>query len=405
MFKFRTYLLLFVSITSFNQPTWSCTDFRVTAQDNTVLITRSMEFAKDFKSNIRTTVRGKSFDNKTPDGKAALSWKSKYGYVYADGLNIPIAIDGLNEQGLSFGYLYLPNETKYQSIPDGKSARAIPYYHFGDWILGNFANVDEVLAALTDIYVYEQKIPEVGDIIFPLHASIYDATGKGIVVEFVDGQMNIYENKIAVLTNSPTYPWHVENLRNFVNLSPYNPKPVIVNGLTFIATGQGSGMMGLPGDTSPPSRFVKTAVLNKTAIPVKDALEALNLSQHIINNVDIPLGSVRSKENNEELFENTQWVVFKDLSHKKFYYRTYNNMTVRLVSLDSVDFSEKAVELKMPLEGGNPIVDMTKELTGASQATQATPVTPAESSSPANNPAMTNSTPKTPDSNKEANRP
>jgi choloylglycine hydrolase len=360
-----THLVLLILLGFICNPSFSCTDFRLIAKDGTILITRSMEFAEDLKSNIRSAPRGKNFNNTAPDGKPAMSWKSKYGYVYADGLEVAMAADGLNEKGLSFEFLYLPGETKYQTVPAEKNDQAIPYFHFGDWILGNFATLEEVRSALATVYIYEQKIANLGNIILPLHAAIYDATGKGIVVEFVDGKMNIYDNKVGTLTNSPTYEWHLVNLRNYINLSPYNPKPVSLNSLTFIATGQGSGMIGLPGDTSPPSRFIKTSVLCATVTPANDALEVLNLGQHIINTVDIPRGFVRAKQNGTDLVETTQWVVFKDLTHKKLYYRTYDNLTIRSIALENINFSENAPELIMPMKGGTAVLDVSQDFTAA----------------------------------------
>lgn len=348
-----------------SQTTVACTDFRIMAKDGTVIITRSMEFSEAFNSNVKSIPRGSSFNNVTTDGqnKPVKSWNNQYGYVYADGLNTPVVIDGINEKGLSFEFLYLPGETQYPKIPSGKNENALPYYMLGDWVLGNFSTIDQVKSALANIIVFEQKIKGMGDKIFPLHAAIFDKTGKSIVVEFINGEMKIHDNEMGILTNSPVYNWQITNLKNYVNLSPYNPKPVVANGLTFIATGQGAGMIGLPGDVSPPSRFVKTAILVKTATEVDNAQEAINLGQHIINNVDIPSGLVRVKGNgtDKELIETTQWVVFKDLSHGKFYYRTYDDMTLRMISLDEVDFSEKAPKLKIPMETSPYIKDITKE--------------------------------------------
>lgn len=355
--KFVCIFLIF----SINQNIFACTDFRLKANDKSILITRSMEYAEDMRSNIRTSPRGKAFSNKTPDGKDALAWKSKYGYVYADALDVPFALDGLNEKGLSFEYLYLPGETQYQSIPEGKNANAVPYFAFGDWVLGNFTSVDEVKAALKNLIVYSATVSGFGDMVFPVHASIFDASGKGIVVEFVAGKMNVFDNDVGVFTNSPTYDWHVVNLRNYVNLSPYTPNPVKVGGMTFIATGQGSGMRGLPGDISPPSRFVKTALLVATSFPPKDSADALNIAQHIINNVDITKGTVRAKDSGNDLIEYTQWVLFKDLTNKMFHFRTYNDLTIRSISLDKLDFSENAAELKMPMSGKPMSFDITDQ--------------------------------------------
>ncbi|VVC74962.1 Choloylglycine hydrolase [Aquicella siphonis] len=347
-----------VSLLAVSSPADACTDFRVMAKDGTLIVGRSMEFAVDMNANLRSSNRMRQFADTAPDGKPAMSWKAKYGYLYIDGMNQDITVDGINENGLSFEYLYLPGETQYQAVPQGKESQSIPYYHFGDWVLGNFKTVDEVRQALANIFVYEQTLPSLGSAIFPLHAVIQDATGKGIVVEFVRGQMMIYDF-MGVLTNSPTYDWQITNLRNYLNLSPYSPKPVTAGGFTFSSTGMGSGSVGLPGDASPPSRFTKISFMLNSVYPVQTAADALNLAQHLINNVDLPAGLVRSIDQGKESSDITQWVVFKDLSHKILYYRTYNDMTVKGVSMSKIDFSEKAPLLKMPLAQPAYIMDMT----------------------------------------------
>src|SRR5580700_4990846 len=105
----------------------ACTDFRIIAKDGTVLIARSMEFAANLKSNLLTSPRGRNFYMHAPNGKSGASWKSRYGYVYLDGFNLDMPVDGMNEQGLSYEALYLPGETTYQTIPAGQENRALPY--------------------------------------------------------------------------------------------------------------------------------------------------------------------------------------------------------------------------------------------------------------------------------------
>ena len=279
--------------------------------------------------------------------------------MYLDGADLDLVVDGMNESGLSFEYLYLPGFTKYQTVPPGQTNRALSYLDFGHWVLGNFSTVDEVRNALNSIFVFEEKLDVLGGMIFPLHAAIYDATGRGIVVEFVEGRIDIHENKLGVMTNSPLYDWHITNLRNYVGLRPTNPEPVIAEGITFNVTGMGAGMFGLPGDITPPSRFVKTAIILEVAIKPANATEAVNLAEHIMNNVDIPLGLSREPQNGKVVSESTQWVVFKDLTHKVFYYRTYENMTLRAVSLEKLDFRENAPALKMPIKSSSYILDVT----------------------------------------------
>jgi len=341
----------------------ACTDIKLTAKDGTIMIGRTMEFEMDLKSNLVSTPREKLITNTTPDGKPGLSWKGKYGYVFLDALNTGYGTDGMNEMGLSIEDLYLPGETQYQAIPIGKEKSAVSYLRFTDWVLGNFQTTDEVRAALPKIYVYAQTVSGMGSMIFPLHFAIHDATGKSIVVEFVGGKMNVYDHVTNVMTNVPQYPWQVTNLRNYLNLSPYNPEPIVANGVTYTATGQGSGATGLPGDYSPPSRFVKMAFLLKNAMPVNNAQEAVVLATHIINNVDIPIGAIRSKQTNgqDEAGDFTQWTVFKDLTHKVLYYHTYANPTLQSISLSKIDFSPNAPQLKMSIASAPIIADVTNQ--------------------------------------------
>lgn len=365
--------LIAIAVSAIFNSSIACTDFRLTAKDGSVLITRSMEFALDMKSSLRTSTRGRVFSTVTPDGGGGLSWKAKYGYAYLDGLGIDTVIDGINETGLSIETLFMPGYAEYQTIPMGQNSKAVSYANFGDWVLGNFKNVDEVRQAIPSIFVFAQKLLGFGDTIFPIHFAIDDPTGKGIVVEYVAGKLNVYDNKIGVMTNSPDYGWHIKNLANYVHLAPENPSPIVDNGMTFVATGQGFGMIGLPGDISPPSRFVKTVALTRTAIPAEDAAGALNMAEHIINNVDIPKGLVREPNSgNKYTNETTQWVIFKDLTHKMLYYRTYNDLSLRAVSLAKLDFSENAKRLMMPIASAEYIRDMSDQFVKSPQPAQST---------------------------------
>jgi choloylglycine hydrolase len=342
---------------------YACTDFRVVGKDHSVVIARSMEFAMDLKSELWTTPRGQAFATTAPDGKPGMSWKAQYGYAFLNGLGQDFVVDGLNEKGLSFEALYLPGETQYQTVPAGHNNQALAYAYLGHWILGNFQNITEVRKTLSSLYVFAQKLPGLGDFIFPLHFAIYDSSGNGIIVEYVNGQMQLHENKVGIMTNSPLYDWQITNLRNYLNLSPYSPDPISAGSITFSATGQGAGMIGLPGDVSPPSRFVKVAFLLKYANPIEDAAGALNLAEHVINNVDIPMGAVRVKQADGSIAgDYTQWVVFKDLTHKTLYFRTYQNLTLRSVALEKLDFSSGAARLKMTLDSPPMSMDVTQQL-------------------------------------------
>ena len=347
-------IILFLAAIFSAQLVFSCTDIEVVAKDGSRIIARTMEFTLDLKSNILTRQRGFTFKTEAPFSKPGLNWQTKYGYVYFNALNKDFTVDGLNEKGLAFEYLYLPGLTQYQEVPTDKANQALPYYQFGDWVLSNFATVEEVKNALQDVYIFEQKINGLGNMVFPLHAAIHDKKGNGIVVEFIKGKVNVYDYA-GVMTNAPTYDWQLANLGQYLNLAPFNPKPIVLNGVSYAANGEGSGMLGLPGDVSPPSRFVKMATMVKSAFQVDNAAQAVNLAEHIINNVDIPAGFVRSKANNKVQFETTEWTVFKDLTNLKLYYHTYNDTNLKVIDLNKIDFSKDSKPLILHL-GVKPII-------------------------------------------------
>jgi choloylglycine hydrolase len=359
-----------------NVPATACTDFRLTAKDGTLLITRSMEFGIDLNSHFHTSTVNRVYATIAPDGKSGLTWKAKYGYVYLDGFGQDIALDGMNTVGLTFEYLYLPGETTYQTVPNGKSSQALAYDMFGDWVLSNFKTIDEVKQALANIYVFPRTLPGLGSMILQAHASIYDASGKGIVVEFINGQINVYDN-VGIMTNSPQYNWHLSNLNNYLNLTPNSPNPVVAGGIVYSSNGQGAGSIGLPGDSSPSSRFVKTSFMAHNAYPANNISDALNLAQHIINNVDIPAGVSRSTVSGQVATDTTEWVVFKDVTHKVVYYRTYNDMTIRAIDMNKLNFAEDAPRLNMALVETPYIMDATSKFMSALPAkAPATPITP-----------------------------
>ena len=99
--------------------------------------------------------------------------------------------------------------------------------------------------------------------------SCTDASGKSIVIEYVGGKLNVFDDPLGVVTNSPSFDWHMANLRNYVNFSMTNVPPVKLGSVKLEPFGQGSGMLGLPGDFTPPSRFVRAVAFSQSVFPSK----------------------------------------------------------------------------------------------------------------------------------------
>ncbi|MDP6601887.1 MAG: choloylglycine hydrolase family protein [Phycisphaerales bacterium] len=360
--QFMILSCLFTAVLAACRLSMACTQVQVTAKDASVVVGRTMEFAVDLDSHIITSPIGRTFQSPSPTKAKGLAWTAKHGYLLVDFFGTGRAVDGMNMQGLSVGLLYLPGYTQYQEVPAGREKDGLNYLFVADWVLGNFATVGEVKAAIDDVFVYgsAESLGGMKNQIFPIHMVVADAAGKNIIVEWVGGKTNVYDNPLGVLTNSPEFPWQLNNLKNYVNLTPYAPDPVKVGGVAYAATGQGAGALGLPGDFTPPSRFVKMAYLVDTALEVDTAVEAVVLVEHILNNADIPDGAVRSTEGGKgTLTDITRWSVFKDLKDLKFYYKSYTNTTLQEIDMKELDFSKGAKQLSMRLDSKQIMVDAT----------------------------------------------
>ncbi len=334
----------------------ACTDARVIAANGTVIAARSMEFGAEMHSRLVVRPRSSQLTSPAPNGARGFSWTGKYGYVYLDAFGIDAVVDGMNEAGLGFGALYLPSFAGYETIAPTDNASAMSNLTLGAWVLSRFANVDEVRAALPTIHVWGEPLAMFGNSFVPLHFVVHDAQGKSIVLEWVGGKLAIYDNTVGVMTNSPTYDWQTVNLRNYVNLSPNNVKPAVVGGISYASTGQGSGLVGLPGDPTPPSRFVETAIALAAATRPSDATGALVLAQKLMNRVDLPAGLARDTGAGDS--DTTQWVVFRDLTDRIYYYRTYNDMTLRAVDLKKLDLSPGVSPRRIVIGTTRPTVIM-----------------------------------------------
>ena len=340
----------------------ACTDFVVNTEDAKFIVGRSMEWGLDLQSQVWQYPRNQSRSSTSPAGAKGLSWSSKYGYLGLDSNNLPIALDGLNEQGLSIGLLWLPG-TIYQEVNESKPESALNLMDLGHWLLGNFASVAEVKSEISKVKIWAPEIKDWGG--KPTaHIAIHDSQGHSAVIEFINGEQKFYDNPNGVLTNAPTFDWHVVNLRNYLRVSAGNAAPLKIEGTVLAPPGQGGGFLGIPGDWTPPSRFVRTTAMLQFAKKVKDSGSGVTLAQHILNAVDIPLGDVRQQSNDLEHSDYTQWIVIKDLSNKVLYFRSYDNLTLHAIDLKKLNLQKGQEPVRLtPVAIDDPIVDITDKVT------------------------------------------
>jgi choloylglycine hydrolase len=293
-----------------------------------------MEFPIDLKSKIFIVPRGEERTSFSDKGLKGRSWTSKFAYIGINGFGLDAFVDGMNEKGLTInGLMY--SDAEYEKE---EKDNFVTYAHFGAWILGNFSNTEDLKKELSNIKVSNTYLkPLKGSL--GLHMAIHDSSGKSIVVEFTGGEKKIYENNIGILTNKPSFPEQLTNLRNYINLASKDKEPRSVNGIMVNPTGAGSGMIGLPGDWTPPSRFVRMAYVLDAVVKPKTSLEAVNLAEHMINIIDIPKGAINEKGLPAGIYPNTQWATIYDLKNKTVYFRTYDNLSLRKLELSNFNIS------------------------------------------------------------------
>ncbi len=341
----------------------ACTGLSVVTEDGAVIFARTMEFAIPLDSEVIVVPRNQAFSATLMDGKTGLKWSTKYGYLGANLAGRNHIVEGFNEKGLHVGVFYLPGYTKYEEASPADYSRTLGPLDFADWLLGNFATVQEAKANIHKVKVIEVIFEKLGkDYVPPLHWIVLDPTGDAIVIEYINGHVKVYDNPLRVITNAPPFDWHTTNLRNYVNLTAANVPPIELSGLKLSQTGQGSGMLGLPGDFTPPSRFVRAVALTQSAEAVKTDKDGVNLAWLLISNITIPIGATRDRgPAGKEYLEHTQWGTVSDLKNKRFYFRTYYNQDIRVVDLTRLDLDADQIR-SIPMEQPASYKDVTRGL-------------------------------------------
>ncbi len=321
----------------------ACTGIKLKAKDGSVVNGRTLEFGVQVETSTALIPRGYAFTGTTPQGPG-LAYQAKYavlGSIAYSNINV---MDGLNEKGLSVGTFYFPGFASYAKIDATNQKQALSPVEFCNWLLTQFATVEEVKAGLANVVIAPTVDKAWGNEPAPFHYVIYDKSGKSLVIEPIAGKLVTYDNPLGVFTNSPTFDWHMTNLRNFINLTPFNASPLTIEGVTLAPFGQGSGMVGLPGDFTPPSRFVRAAIFSITATPSDNSQEAVFQAFHILNQFDIPVGAIKAEANGIVYTDYTLITSVKDPQTLKYYFKSYKDQLIRYADMNALDLNAKEVK-------------------------------------------------------------
>ncbi len=352
------FTLLFLS----NPSIFACTGIRLKAKDGAVLYGRTLEWsAFDLKSRIMVIPREHTFAASTPDGKSGLSWKAKFGAVGIDVLEEGKLVDGINEKGLAVGAFYHPGFAQYQKYNSKEAAATLGQTDLCPYLLTTCATIEDAKKALRAVRVVPVTEPALG-FAAPLHYIVTEPSGKSIVIEFLKGKRHIFNAPLGVITNAPSYDWHKTNLRNYIHLMPGTYKPFHRFDITPL--GHGSNLVGLPGDFTPPSRFVRATVFTKSARQTSTGEETMYEMFRILDNFNIPLAKYGGSKKAVGMRSSTLWTSAYDLKNKVMYYHTQHNRRVRRMDILKINFIKQTDLAFFPLdkEKKQDIEDVTPKI-------------------------------------------
>lgn len=250
--------------------------------------------------------------------------------------NCPLYYEAVNEKGLGMAGLNFVGNAVYGKAQPGRDNVAT--FEFIPWILAQCATLTEARALLERISLtdtpFDEKLPPA-----QLHWMIADRSGA-IVVESVQEGLRVYENPVGVLTNNPTFDRQMFQLNNYMYLSPKDPHNLFSDKLDLRTYSRGMGALGLPGDLSSQSRFVRVAFVKMNSLSGDSEEESVSQFFHILGSVDQQRGCC---EVGEGKFEITIYTCCCNADKGIFYYTTYDNHQITAVDMRLEDLDAGAL--------------------------------------------------------------
>lgn len=240
--------------------------------------------------------------------------------------NYPLYYDAINEKGLGMAGLNFVGNAVYSECKPGKNNLA--QFELMPWILGQCATVSEAEDMLKDINItntpFNKDLPTA-----PLHW-IIAGQGTCITVEATEDGLNIYDNPVGILTNNPPFPEQMFHLNNFMNLSTKEPENHFCSKLPLKAYSRGMGALGLPGDLSSESRFVRAAFVKMNSVSGDSEEESVSQFFHILGSVDQQKGCCCLGDGKYEI---TFYTSCCNMSKGIYYYTSYDNHQITGIHL------------------------------------------------------------------------
>ena len=320
---------------------FACSSFSWETKDNKHLLGRTYDQFGDLKGN-NIAIIPKNYELSSLIESNNL-FKVKYNLVGMNitGLNTPLLVDGINEIGLMGALLRYPGYAKYDTnLKDG--IRNINPGFFITYMLSNCSSVKEVINEIEKVNLCNEKV--FGNEI-PVHYIFSDKTGKTIIIEPDNNKVSIHEDNIGVLTNSPNYKWHEDNLRNYATLEPIMNVKRNICGKEFQEFGYSS--LNLPGGYSSVNRFVKIALMKEFTFKGENEIEGITKMFQNFSSVDIPYGVLGIKKANKIDYQMTLCITGMCSESATYYFSLHTNRRINAINLNNaVDLNSiKFIEL------------------------------------------------------------
>lgn len=306
-----------------------CTAINMHTSQGEACLGRTMDFSYPLEPELYITPRGYEWNNMPGTHRV----QNRYSYLgIGQDISPVIYADGVNEMGFAAAVLYFPGYAAYDPIPDkSKDPSILPVaaLELVNFLLGLCPSVSQAASLLRSIRIVGLSDPVTGTVA-PLHWILADKGGACMTVEKTQDGLHLMDNPMGVLTNSPGFQWHMTNLRSFLNVTPVQSHEVEWNSVRLTPFGQGTGTVGLPGDYTPPSRFVRAAYLKSHAPVPESREEAVTTGFHILDSVSIPKGAVITERGTDDY---TQYTSFIRLNEMEYFFKTYDNSRILTAKL------------------------------------------------------------------------
>jgi len=282
----------------------------------------------EYSYDETVTITPRNYPIEFSNGIAIQSHFSMIGMAYVVN-DYPLYYDATNEKGLSMAGLSFSGNAYYGDTKEDMDN--ISPYEFILWILCQCADISEAMLKLSSVNLinkqFNSSLP-----LTDLHWIITDKT-RSIVVEPLEDGLKIYGNPLEVLTNNPPFNYHLANLNNYLGLSKKQPEVTFAEGINLDLYSRGLGAIGLPGDMTSMSRFVRAAFMKCNSECYADEASSVSQFFHILGTVEQLRGCVKVEDKNEI----TVYSSCCNTSNCVYYYKTYDNSCINAVSLFNAD--------------------------------------------------------------------